>query len=312
MAWSDLEEVEHLPRRGLLRDGRLVLFPRELDGELALLGPAGQRHARITDRLHGAPFALPLGLTTRVLGAHGDLTGALAALAGGRCEVVEVVRAAPDDRDRRRGRRRDRRRDRLRADADTDADIEAQGDPDDGAEPRSPPARPPARCARSLPRSEPTSPATATWEPADTEPDGIAAVSAAPLPAIPSATTTFVIDDLADVPVVDPVIGPELAGGPRAARGSRSTSSPSAPGSARTSSRPSRSTTSRRAAATSTPAATCARWPGCSASTSRRCSRPTTRSTPTRRSTRAGSSRPSSPPAGTAPSAAPGAARTGR
>ena len=38
MPWTDIEEVEHAPRRGLLRDGRLVLFPRELDGELAMLG----------------------------------------------------------------------------------------------------------------------------------------------------------------------------------------------------------------------------------------------------------------------------------
>ena len=57
------------PRRHLVRDGRLVLFPRELEGELAMLGPAGRRHARLTDRMLGAPFAMPLGLTTRVLGA---------------------------------------------------------------------------------------------------------------------------------------------------------------------------------------------------------------------------------------------------
>src|SRR4051794_38861055 len=57
MGWGDLEEVEHLPRRGLLRDGRLVLFPRQPDSELALLGPARRRHARLSDRLHRAPLA---------------------------------------------------------------------------------------------------------------------------------------------------------------------------------------------------------------------------------------------------------------
>ena len=51
MAWADLEEVEYAPRRHVVRDGRLVLFPRELEGELAMLGPAGRRHARLTDRL---------------------------------------------------------------------------------------------------------------------------------------------------------------------------------------------------------------------------------------------------------------------
>ena len=89
-------------------------------------------------------------------------------------------------------------------------------------------------------------------------------------------TTTFVIDDLAALDVVDPVDRPRARGRPASGCGSRSTSSPSGPGSGRTSSRPSRSTTSPRAAATSTPAATCAPWPGCSASTSRRCWRPTT------------------------------------
>ena len=91
MAWTDLEEVEYAAAPHVVRDGRLVLFPRELEGELAMLGPAGRRHARLTDRMLGAPFAMPLGLTTRVLGAGGDLTGALAALADGRCEIVEVV-----------------------------------------------------------------------------------------------------------------------------------------------------------------------------------------------------------------------------
>src|SRR3954466_12459020 len=96
MAWTDLEEVEYAARRRIVRDGRLVLFPRELEGELAMLGPAGRRHARLTDRLLGAPFALPLGLTTRVLGAGGDLSAALAELADGRCEVVEVVPGAAE------------------------------------------------------------------------------------------------------------------------------------------------------------------------------------------------------------------------
>ncbi len=183
MAWSDLEEVEHLPRRGLLRDGRLVLFPRELDDELALLGPAGQRHARVTDRLHGAPFALPLGLTTRVLGGHRDVTGTLAALADGRCEVVEVVRDAAE--------------------------------PDDGEELDEPEvAVPPAAVVVASPTPSPLRDVVPAQR-ADVERDrdwGLEATqSGAAIPAIPSATSTFVIDDLADLPVVEPVIGPELA-----------------------------------------------------------------------------------------------------
>ena len=38
--------------------------------------------AALSQRLYGAPFAVPLGLSTRVAGAGGDLTAALTALAG--------------------------------------------------------------------------------------------------------------------------------------------------------------------------------------------------------------------------------------
>ena len=64
------------------------------------------------------------------------------------------------------------------------------------------------------------------------------------------------------------------------------------------------------AAATSTPAATCAPWPGCSASTPRPCWRPTRSATPRHPSTPAGSSRSSWRRVGR--SGRRGAARTGR
>ena len=200
MAWSDLEEVEHTPRRGLLRDGRLVLFPRELEGELAMLGPAGRRHARMNDRMHGAPFALPLGLTTRVLGGHQDLTEALAALAEDRCEVVEVVADPAEDEVP------------GLEDYYEDADL-ADGDPDDGEELEEPEVVvPPAAAVVASPTPSPlrdVHPAVRAdverereWD-TDTQSDEI--------PAIPHATTTFVIDDLAALQVVDPIIGPQLA-----------------------------------------------------------------------------------------------------
>ena len=58
---------------------------------------------------------MPLGLTTRVLGADGDLTGALADLADGRvAEIVEVPvrpdRAEPPTTTGRRRRRSTARR----------------------------------------------------------------------------------------------------------------------------------------------------------------------------------------------------------
>lgn len=179
MAWTDLEEVEYAARRHVVRDGRLVLFPRELEGELAMLGPAGRRHARLTHRMLGAPFAMPLGLTTRVLGAGGDLSAALARLADGRCEIVEVVPGADEDE----------------APADLSDYFEQDAEPDDGEE---------------LDEPEVVAPPVAAATVAEPE-----ATQAIELPAIPrdlpSATTTFVIDDLAALDTVDPVIGPQLA-----------------------------------------------------------------------------------------------------
>jgi cytoskeleton protein RodZ len=181
MAWSDLDEVEYTPRRHVVRDGRLVLFPRELEGELELLGPAGRRHARLTDRMLGAPFALPLGLTTRLLGARGDLSGALANLADGRCEVVEVI---PGD-----GQEIDEPE--VALPSAEEAVVTS-------------PTPSPLRDVRPAIRADVER--DREWDPEATQ--------SVELPAIPHATTTFVIDDLADLDTVDPVIGPQL----RAAR----------------------------------------------------------------------------------------------
>ncbi len=192
MAWSDLEEVEHTPRRGLFRDGRLVLFPDEPDRELALLGPAGRRHARMTERMHGAPFSLPLGLTTRVRGADGDLTAALAALADGRCEIIEVVPPA--------------------ADADADAGMVAV-DPDDGEEIEEPEVVvPPAAAVVASPTPSPLRDVRpAVRADLERERDWDTDTQSLEIPAVPSVTTTVVIEHLASVQTVEPVIGPELA-----------------------------------------------------------------------------------------------------
>ena len=74
MPWADVEALEHLPRAGVLRDGRLEVFPRE-----------------------GDPRSVPLSLSTTVVGAGEDLTATLHDLADGRAEVLEVYDAAPGD-----------------------------------------------------------------------------------------------------------------------------------------------------------------------------------------------------------------------
>ena len=94
LPWGALSEVANLPRRGLLRDGRLTLVPRNPDRLFAELDASGRRQVAVNRKLYGAPLAVPLGLSTRVTGADGDLTTALRTLAGDRALVVEVSRAA--------------------------------------------------------------------------------------------------------------------------------------------------------------------------------------------------------------------------
>ncbi|MBI2243267.1 MAG: DUF4115 domain-containing protein [Nocardioides sp.] len=77
LPWQDIEQLEHEPRRGLLRDGRLVLVPRDTDA---------------------AVLTVPLSLSTRVVGADDGLTAALAHLADEPEQVVEIV-AEDVDRD---------------------------------------------------------------------------------------------------------------------------------------------------------------------------------------------------------------------
>ncbi|RYP83140.1 hypothetical protein EKO23_20070 [Nocardioides guangzhouensis] len=89
LPWGALASVEHTPRRGLLRDGRLVMVPHNTDRVLAELDAAGRRQSRLSERLYGAPFAMPLGLSTHVVGSEDDLTAALRQLAGDSTRVHE-------------------------------------------------------------------------------------------------------------------------------------------------------------------------------------------------------------------------------
>lgn len=108
LPWSALQSVEHTPRRGLLRDGRLVLVPHNPDRILAELDAAGRRQCRVSRRLYGAPFALPLGLSTRVSELTEDLSTSLRQLTDGTVPVIEPVveperqpDAGPDEAERR-------------------------------------------------------------------------------------------------------------------------------------------------------------------------------------------------------------------
>lgn len=94
LPWQSLRSVEHLPRRGALRDGRLVVVPHSEEQFLAELDRRGRRQARLSQRLHGAPLVMPLGLATRSTTSDDELTPALQALAGAGVQVVTVARPA--------------------------------------------------------------------------------------------------------------------------------------------------------------------------------------------------------------------------
>ena len=97
LPWTAVHHVEHTPRRGLLRDGRLVVVPHNLELIESEITGAGKRHTTISRMLHGAPLAVPLGLSTRVVGAGEDLTLALGRVARDASQVVVVEPLVSDD-----------------------------------------------------------------------------------------------------------------------------------------------------------------------------------------------------------------------
>ncbi len=88
LPWSAVEEVEVEPGRGPLRDGRLLIVPRDPERVTGGLDAAARRQVALSTRVYGAPLAYPLGLTTRA--STPDLAGDLGDLAAGRCEIVEI------------------------------------------------------------------------------------------------------------------------------------------------------------------------------------------------------------------------------
>ena len=95
LPWSAVRCVEHEPRRGLVRDGKLVVVPHNLEVLEADLDRSSRRQIAVSRALYGAPLAVPLGLTTRVDGAGEDLSAALEQIAAAAAQVVVVD---PDSR----------------------------------------------------------------------------------------------------------------------------------------------------------------------------------------------------------------------
>ena len=94
LPWGALRQVQHLPRRGLFRDGRLVLVVHNPERLIEELDRAGRRQSRIARKLYGAPFAVPLGPVH-----PGDRCGGRP----DRCPGPARRRSRPRGRDRTRG-----------------------------------------------------------------------------------------------------------------------------------------------------------------------------------------------------------------
>jgi hypothetical protein len=87
LTWGSLRRVQVTGRAGL-RDGRVVLVPRDAERVEAEADAGARRSLRLARRLYGAPFTVPLSLATRVVGTD-DIQAALRTLAEGRTEVVD-------------------------------------------------------------------------------------------------------------------------------------------------------------------------------------------------------------------------------
>lgn len=199
LPWSGVDRIEHLASRGPLRDGRLDVFGAD-----------------------GTEWSTRLGLATSVIGGGDDLAATLLERSDFTADVVEIEIVPPE----------------LHEDEPED-EHEPEPEP---AEPKRPafasptpnPLRALVRAARAETRREPHTPPTVGATALRL--DELDAVSALPeaeelhrdadgledtaywaeglTPTGPEAEpvdVTVVIDDLAAVPVADPVVGPELA-----------------------------------------------------------------------------------------------------
>lgn len=98
LPWESVDHVVHVPRAGLLRDGSVLVVPFETEAVLAGLDRRARWQAWLATRWYGGPFALPVGLSTRVVGTD-DVATSLRDLADPEVPVLvqEVERPAPAD-----------------------------------------------------------------------------------------------------------------------------------------------------------------------------------------------------------------------
>lgn len=97
LPWDAVEKILVEPRKGRLRDGRILVLPHSLARTLDGLQGRARRQAVLNQRLYGAALTVPLGLVTRVSAAReGDIADRLAALSRGRADVLTLIERADE------------------------------------------------------------------------------------------------------------------------------------------------------------------------------------------------------------------------
>ncbi len=92
LPWEAVDRIVVSPRRGLLRDGRLVVNLHHMHRAIEGIEGRARRHARMNQKMYGAVLAVPLGLTTRITHAtEENLQERFAELAHGRADVVTLL-----------------------------------------------------------------------------------------------------------------------------------------------------------------------------------------------------------------------------
>jgi hypothetical protein len=89
--WEAVDRVVVRPRRGPLRDGRMLVLLHHLARAVEGLDGRGRRAARLNQRRYGGALAVPLGLTTRTGGPQSTLAARVDAVAQGRAPVLTVL-----------------------------------------------------------------------------------------------------------------------------------------------------------------------------------------------------------------------------
>lgn len=219
LPWEALDQVVVEERDTPLRDGRLVLSPRNVGTAIETLERGSRRQVAWLRRLYGAPLAVPLAITTRC--ASADLHGDLTALAAGRTDVVtlrgrdlaRLEEVDSPDADERAEAAEHTRRTLGIGELGTLLSRAAKGQTHDVDAPAPGPAYPPVapvRAARPTLRAEITRDARQVVGSAILiEDPGLEQPDAGVRPFV-RPTGPLVIDELEAVPATEPVVGPEI------------------------------------------------------------------------------------------------------